>query len=453
MLPDVLAGSTFETQPFKLLPGWHFHLKADALGMVFALLASFLWICTSVYSIGYMRKSNYRNQTSYYASFAICLSSTIGLAFAANLGTFFVFYEVLTLSTYPLVIHFRTKEARAAGRKYLAYTFAAGQMLLLAIILSAQLSPGAVFTPGGFLYATGSPLFLQMLFLLFLFGVGVKVAVVPLHGWLPSAMVAPTPVSALLHAVAVVKAGAFGCIRIVGFVFGIDTMRELHLDIFLALLACITIIAASLRALGETHLKRRLAYATVSQLSYIVLGSAIGSFHAVLGAIFHIAAHGVMKITLFFCAGSIYTQTHKDDIRDFGGLGRKMPITFGAFAIASLALGGMPILTGFISKWNLGIGAVEAGMPFFLLVLLASGLLNFAYFFPILHTAFFKTTEDSNLEDTNESSVLIWAPILATSTAIIILGVFPDFGLYFYKLAWMAAQSVANVNTEITANW
>ena len=441
MLPDVLQGVVHESQPLDILPGWAIHFRTDAFGMVFALLASSLWILTSLYSIGYMRSGGYTHQTGYYASFAVCVSSAIGIAFAANLATFFIFYEILTIATYPLVIHRRNPEAAAGGRKYLAYTLGAGQLLLVAVLWTASLAPGASFTPGGFLTGTASTGALRTLFVLFILGVGVKAAIMPLHGWLPSAMVAPTPVSALLHAVAVVKAGTFGCLRIIGYVFGVDLVRDIGMDVVLASMAAATILVASLRALGEDHLKRRLAYSTVSQLSYIVLGAALGSFHALIGAIFHIAAHGFMKITLFFCAGSIYTKTHKEYIRDLGGLGRSMPVTFGAFTLGALGLAGMPLLAGFLSKWNLGMGSLETGSTFFVFVLVASGLLNFAYFFPIVYTGFFGGAEKEPLRF-GEAWWPVWLPLALTAVASIALGVFPALGLHFQDLAVMAAEAL-----------
>lgn len=440
MLPEVLAGLTFETAPVSIVPGFTLHLRTDSFGMVFALLASGLWILTSVYSIGYMRSGGYGHQTSYFASFAVCLSSTIGIAFSANLPTLLVFYEILTIATYPLVVQKRNVEAIAGGRKYLVYTLVAGQVFLVAVVWAALLVPGAEFQPGGFLQGAGSPAVLRTLFVLFILGVGVKAAIMPLHGWLPAAMVAPTPVSALLHAVAVVKAGTFACLRIVGWVFGVDLLRDLGLDVWLALAAGLTIVIASLRALGEDHLKRRLAYSTVSQLSYIVLGAALGSLHALIGAIFHIVAHGFMKITLFFCAGSIYTNTHKEYVSELDGLGRKMPATFGAFTLGALGLAGMPLLAGFVSKWNLGLGALEAGEPVYLGILVLSGVLNFAYFFPIVHAGFFGGPSEPFRF--REPTGAIWIPLTITALASVLLGIYPDFGLAFYRLAVTAAQSL-----------
>lgn len=440
MLPAVLAGHTIEAAYIDILPGLSLHLRADPFGLLFALLASGLWIITSLYSLGYMRSGHYGHQTGYFASFALSLSATMGIAFAANLVTFFLFYELLTLATYPLVVHNRDPEAMAAGWKYLAYTLGAGQCLLLAIVWMHQLAPEATFQPGGFLVGKASAEALTALVLLGIIGVAVKAAVMPLHSWLPAAMVAPTPVSALLHAVAVVKAGTFGCIRMVHYVFGIDLLRELGADMVLASIAGATILLASIRALGESHLKRRLAYSTISQLSYIVLGAVLGSTAALAGAMFHMVAHGCMKITLFFCAGAIDVKTHKVDITEFAGLGRQMPITFGAFTLGALGLAGTPLFVGFISKWNLGLGALQAGHPVFLAILVLSGLLNFAYFFPIIYTAFFG--QGATPPRFNEASPALWVPLVLTALLSMLLGIAPNAGLELYRLAWQAADSL-----------
>jgi multicomponent Na+:H+ antiporter subunit D len=440
MLPAILSGASVSTSPLELVPRLALHLRVDPLGIIFALLASGLWIVTSLFSVGYMRGGHYGNQTTYFACFAICLGAAVGIAFSANLPTFFLFYEILTLATYPLVIHDRTDEAIAAGRKYLAYTIGAGQLLLVAMIWTQALAPGAEFTPGGFLAGRASAGTLWVLFALFIMGVGVKSAIMPLHGWLPEAMVAPTPVSALLHAVAVVKAGTFGCLRIVGYVFGVDLLRDLGADVVLAVAAAVTILIASLRALGENQLKRRLAYSTVSQLSYIVLGAALGSLAGLAGAMFHLVAHGFMKITLFFCAGSIYIRTHLKDIRDLDGLARRMPVTMGAFALGAAGLAGVPLFAGFVSKWNLAVGAYTSGHAVFIAVLLTSGLLNIAYFFPIVRDAFFRGTPEPIRFD--EPRAALWIPLALTAAVAIVLGIFPDAGLAFSRLAWMAAESI-----------
>jgi multicomponent Na+:H+ antiporter subunit D len=439
MIPIVLGGGTVESAPIGLVPGLTLHLRVDALGLLFALVASALWIVTSIYSVGYMRAGNYQNQTGYFASFAVCLSATIGIAFAGNLPTFFVFYEILTLATYPLVVHDRTDAAIAGGRTYLVYTLIAGQALLIATVWASTLAPGEGFRPGGFLPADAGAGVLLPLFALFIVGVGVKAAVMPLHGWLPAAMVAPTPVSALLHAVAVVKAGVFGVLRVVGYVFGVDLLRTMGAADMLAVVAAVTILVASLRALSETNLKRRLAYSTIGQLSYIVLGAAIGSVAALAGAMFYIAAHAFMKITLFFAAGALHIEKHRDKVTELAGLAREMPVTMTAFAIAASGLAGIPLFVGFVGKWYLGLGAIEAGRTIFVFVLVTSGLLNLAYFYPIVYDAFFGNREAPAGREARWTMSL---PLAITALASVAFGLAPDLGFAFFTLAWQAAESV-----------
>lgn len=440
LVEPVQAGATPRATWFTVLPGVDLAFAVEPLGMLFALIASFLWIPTAFYAFGYMRAHEERNQTRFYACFAVALGATVGVAFAANLVTLFLFYEILTLSTFPLVTHSGSDEARRAGRTYLGLLLGTSIALqLLAILWTWTLSDTLDFATGGILAGRASDATLAVLLALYLFGIG-KAALMPFHRWLPAAMVAPTPVSALLHAVAVVKAGTFGCVRLVHYVFGVDLLRAMGADTILAVAAALTILLASVRALGEQNLKRRLAYSTVSQLSYIVLGAAIGSTAAVAGAMFHIVAHGFMKITLFFCAGAIYIKTHKLEIPDLAGLGRQMPITFGAFTLGALGLAGTPLCVGFISKWNLGTGALQSGQPVFLAVFVASGILNFAYFFPVVYTAFFGRPGQAVRFD--EANAALWAPLAATAIVSLILGIYPNAGLQFYHLAWTAAESV-----------
>ncbi len=466
MLPATLDGAAVTTPEIALLPGVALQFRADALGLLFLILSSVLWLATSAYSVGYMRSLKYGHQTGYFAAFAVAAASAAGIALAANLVTFLICYEILTVSTWPLVLHLRKPRVLASGRAYLAYTLFAGQLLLGAVVWTAALAPGAGFTPGGFLAGSASDGALRVLFVLFLVGVGAKAAVFPLHGWLPAAMVAPTPVSALLHAVAVVKAGAFGMLRITGWVFGPDLMWALDLALPLALLAGGTILFASLRAMTEDHLKRRLAYSTVSQLSYIVLGGAIGSPLALAGAAFHIAAHGFLKITLFFCAGSVYAATGKDRISQLGGLGRIMPITFAAFAVGALGMAGFPFLPGFLSKWNLGLGGMDSGQHWVAALLATSGALNLAYYFPVLKTAVFEGSPAPRLPYGRtivraeelpprprliEPTPWLWAPPVFAAAAALVLGLFPDFGPGFWSLAEAAAASVTDGARDLTA--
>ena len=426
LLPGALAGKAAQCSVLEIFPGIDLSLRADPFGVFFALIASGLWIFTSFYSIGYVRGAPEKKQTRYFASFAVCLSATIGIAFSANLISFIIFYEILTIATYPLVIHKETKKAIDAGRKYLIYTLTAGLFLIAAAAWTYQITGTLDFKAGGlFGSAVLDPRDAVMLFLLFLGGVGVKAGIMPLHSWLPSAMAAPTPVSALLHAVAVVKSGVFAVIRVVGFEFGLDTI--------LMTLAGITIIVASLIALRQDNLKKRLAYSTVGHLSYIVLGAALLTAEGFTGGMLHIAFHATMKITLFFVAGAIYINLHRENISQLNGIGRVMPWTMGAFTIGAIGLAGIPPINGFVSKWYLGLGAVQADNLIPLGILVLSGLLNAAYFFPIVYIAFFKKGE--GLEGKGEAPLLMVVPIVITATLSLLFGIYPDLFFKFYQLA------------------
>lgn len=441
LLPAALEGKEAVYSILEIVPGIELALKADQFGIFFALIASGLWIFTSFYSIGYVRGNKEKKQTRYFASFAVCLSATIGIAFAANLLTFIVFYEVLTIATYPLVIHKENKEAIAAGRKYLLYTLSAGVLLIAAAALTYSYTGTLDFEAGGIFNGLNlSQNSVTILFMLFLGGVGVKAGIMPLHSWLPAAMAAPTPVSALLHAVAVVKSGVFGVVRVVGFLFGPEMMREYGLNNILFVFAGATIILASLLALKQDNLKKRLAYSTVGHLSYIVLGAALLSPSGFSGGIFHIATHATMKITLFFCAGAIYVNLHKENISELNGIGKVMPWTMAAFTIGSMGLAGIPPINGFISKWFLGAGALQADMNIALVILVLSGLLNAGYFFPIIHRAFFR--EGTGLEKYGEASVLMVAPIVITAFLSILFGIFPDMFFNFFELALSVTNNV-----------
>lgn len=448
MLPAVLSGTVFEIAPMNIAAGISLHFRVDTMGMFFAALASALWVVTSVYSMGYMRKLNEKHQTGYFASFAVCLSATAGIAFSANLLTFFIFYEILTIATYPLVIHKRTPEAIASGRKYLVYTLIAGQILLIGIIWLQIITAGkADFQAGGFLAGKAATGILQTIFVLLIIGTGVKAGVMPLHGWLPAAMVAPTPVSALLHAVAVVKAGVFGIIRVIGFVFGPQVLAEIGVATILAWIAALTIIISSLIALGQDNLKRRLAFSTVGQLSYVVLGVCLLTPLGILGGIYHIIAHAFMKITLFFCAGAVYATHHLTNVSEMRGIGRKMPFTMGAFAVGSFGIAGLPFIVGFISKWNIALGALQGGRGIFIAVLVGSAMLSASYLIPVVYMAFFKEPvhkDDGGHEHSSggEANPAMLIPLVLTACFALILGVFPNAGAKFYDLAVMATNSI-----------
>ncbi|TCU29174.1 multisubunit sodium/proton antiporter MrpD subunit [Rhizobium azibense] len=432
MAPTVLAGGTVDLRLFEILPGADFAFRADALGMVFASVSSLLWIVAAVYSLGYMRHLNEHAQTRFFACFATSLAAAIGGAFAANLFTLVIFYEVLSLVTYPLVYHHEDEEGWAGSRKYLVYLMGASKSALLAALaLTYSIAGSLDFVAGGLLQGVNAsaPL-LTVVYFCYLFGFA-KAAVMPMHAWLPAAMVAPTPVSALLHAVAVVKMGVFCVLRVVFHVFGVGLVGGLGLGIATAYLVSFTILMASVYALTRDDLKARLAYSTVSQLSYIVLGAVLLSPVAMVGGIIHIAAHAFSKITLFFCAGSIYCASGKRNISDMAGIGRRLPWTMGAFFVASLSMIGVPPTAGFVSKWYLTLGSVDAGQISFLVVLLVSSILNAAYFLPVSYVAFFGT-EPQESRATVREIPMITIPLVVTAILSVLMGIFPD---YFLTLA------------------
>jgi len=428
MIPEIQAGRTLECVLLEILPGVELAFRVDALGLLFALGASVLWVGTSFYSIGYMRSLDEHAQTRYFACFAVALSATLGVAFSANLFTLFLCYEALTLSTYPLVGHKETAEARAGARTYVIYLLGAAKVLLLAaVILTYNVAGTLELRAGGILPVselTARPGLLLVVFALFLFGFA-KNAVMPLHGWLPAAMVAPTPVSALLHAVAVVKTGVFATLRVVLFVFGAEAMRTLGADTLALGVAAVTILGGSLLALRQDNLKARLAYSTVSQLSYIILGVALLSPSGILGGVAHLTNHAVSKITLFLCAGSIYVSTHKTEISQMAGLGRRMPWTMAAFALASFSMVGLPPASGFVSKWYLALGSVEHGSAWLLGVLLAGSLLTAAYLGPVVYTAYFEEAPGSEPPEIREVPWMV-IPLVLSAGLSLLLGVFPD---------------------------
>ena len=432
MAPTVLAGGTVDLRLFEILPGIDFAFRVDALGMVFATVSSLLWIVAAIYSIGYMRHLNEHAQTRFFACFATSLAAAVGGAFAANLFTLVIFYEVLSLVTYPLVYHHEDEEGWTGSRKYLVYLMGASKSVLLAALaLTYHIAGSLDFVAGGLLAGVeASAALLTVVDFCYLFGFA-KAAVMPMHAWLPAAMVAPTPVSALLHAVAVVKMGVFCVLRVVFHVFGAGLVDGLGLGIATAYLVSFTILMASVYALTRDDLKARLAYSTVSQLSYIVLGAVLLSPVAMVGGIIHIAAHAFSKITLFFCAGSIYCASGKRNISDMAGIGRRLPWTMGAFFVASLSMIGVPPTAGFVSKWYLALGSVEAGEIAFLIVLLVSSVLNAAYFLPVSYAAFFQT-EALESPATVREIPMVTIPLVATAILSVSMGIFPD---YFLTLA------------------
>ena len=435
LIPDVRAGHKIHYTLFQLLPGLSFALRADALSMIFAVTASFLWIVTVFYSAGYMRSLEEHAQTRFNTCFALALFGAIGCAFSDNLLTLYLFYEIVSVTTYPLVAHHQDEEGYEGGRKYLVYLVTAAKGLILpAMVMIYVLSGTLDFATNahtGILPAGVHNGLITVLYICCILGFA-KNSVMPLHHWLPGAMVAPTPVSALLHAVAVVKVGVFSTVRVMLHVFGGDLMARLHLGLPTAYFVSITILVASIIALSKDNLKLRLAYSTVSQLSYIILGVALLTPTGIAGGLVHIANHAFAKITLFFCAGAIYVATHKKNISEMSGLGRAMPWTFGAFALAALSMIGAPPVGGFISKLYLLIGALDAGALGILLVLIASTLLNAAYFAPVVYQAYFgKPPAGDAGHHHGEAPLAVLIPLCLTAVISVLLGFYPDFFMRF----------------------
>jgi len=440
MLPLILSGVHLEYTIAEVLPGFAIELRVDAMGMLLALVSSFLWIITSLYSIGYMRALQEHSQTRYFCFFAISLSATIGVAFSANMLTLYLFYEMLSLSTYPLVTHHQDKEARSSGRKYLFFILGTSiGMVLPAMLFIAHKTGTLEFSSQGIIAGTFDPQTITLLLLVLLFGFA-KAAIMPFHAWLPAAMVAPTPVSALLHAVAVVKVGVFCIARMITGVFGTGLLASLELSTIVCIIAAFTILTSSLIALSQDELKRMLAFSTISQLSYIVLGVALLSQSSMVGGLLHIAMHAFGKITLFFCAGAIFVTTGVKNISQMVGIGKRMPLTMSAFFIGALSVIGLPPSGGFISKWHLAIGTVESGQITMLVVLLSSSLLNAAYFLPVAYRSFFCTTEESMFADQRgEAPVWCLVPLILTAGLSIMLFFYPQ---PFLKLAGIAVQAI-----------
>ena len=407
---------------FEVMPGLELAFNVEPLGMMFAILASGLWIVTHIYGIGYMRVNNEDDHARFFACFSFAIFSVMGIAFAANMLTLFLFYEILTLSTYPLVAHKGTLAAIKGARTYLSILIGTSIGLqLVAVIWTFAIAGTLDFTRGGILEGliAGPPV--AILLALYAFGIG-KAALMPFHRWLPAAMVAPTPVSALLHAVAVVKAGVFTMLKVGIYIFGVDFLAVTGASIWLMWLAAFSIITSSVIALTKDNLKARLAYSTISQLSYITLGVALATSMGILGGSLHVVMHAMGKITLFMCAGSIYVATHKTNISQMTGLGRAMPITFIAFLIGSLSIIGLPPLGGSWSKWFLIMGAADAGQLAIIGVLLISSLLNVAYLLPLVGKGFFlKPVNETKPTKFAESPTLVWAPPAFTACGCIIL--------------------------------
>lgn len=431
MVPTILNSQKIVYTLSTLAPGVSLNFRVDALSLIFGIVSSFLWIFATCYNIGYMRSLNEHAQTRYYMCFAIAILGAQGVSYSGSLLSLYLFYEIITIFTYPLVAHHQDEEGYAGAKKYIVYLMGTSKGLLLPAMVLTYIFTGTLdfadnITTGIFTKGTDG-VWVTVTYCLFLFGFA-KAAIMPLHNWLPSAMVAPTPVSALLHAVAVVKAGVFCISRVMLSVFGVELLRSLNLGLYTAYFVSFTILVASIIALTKDDLKARLAYSTVSQLSYIVLGVALLDPSGMLGGILHIVNHGFSKITLFFCAGAIFVATQKRKISDMEGIGYAMPFTMGAFAIASLSMIGAPLVAGFVTKWYLLNGALEIGNLPILIVLMASTILNAGYFAPITYKAFFQGRKGRwTRANIKEAPVTMVVPLVLAALISVALGIFPRF--------------------------
>lgn len=437
MIEAIRAGRVLMFR-LPLLPGLELVLHADALSLLFMTLSAVLWLLTTVYAIAYLHGS--RSQARFFGFFSLCVASTMGIAAAGNLFTFFVFYELLTLATWPLVAHRGNDASLRGARTYLIYTLSGSSLFLVGLVWLYGLAGSPDFIAGGSLaglQATHAGE-LVVVFALIAGGMGVKAALVPLHGWLPKAMVAPAPVSALLHAVAVVKAGAFGLVRLVQDVYGAELAAALGVAQALAIAAGITIVYGSVRALFQADIKRRLAWSTVSQVSYIALGVALGGPLALIGGLVHLVHQGLMKITLFFCAGIFAERLGIHAVDELDGVGRRLPWAAAAFTVGALGMIGLPPIAGFVSKWYLGLGALAAGQGWALGVLVVSTLLNAAYFLPLLHRLWFRPPPAAWPHETRPGrAVVAGLTVPAVATALLAIGAGVFAGLPLSPLGWV----------------
>jgi multicomponent Na+:H+ antiporter subunit D len=441
MIPDIISGRLIECRIIEIYAGISLLLRVDALGMIFAVLAASLWIVVSVYSIGYMRSLHEHAQTRFFFCFAMALFGATGVALSGNLLTLYMFYEILTISTFPLVVHKETPEAMRAGRKYLVYLLSGAVFVLFSMGFTYYLTGTLDFVAGGFMEGKGSAEVLRLVFAAFIIGFGTKAALMPFHEWLPSAMIAPTPVSALLHAVAVVKAGVFCVLRIILYVYGPELLTDLSAGLILAYAVSFTVIVANIIALTQDNLKARLAFSTINNLAVIILGASLLSSDGVKGSLLHMPFHGFMKITLFMCAGAIYVKTRKERVSEMGGIGNRMPVTMGAFTLGTAGIVGVPPMCGFISKWYLCLGTLQAQEIIFLFVFLVSALLDAAYFFPIVYNAYFKGHEGKP-QKFDEAPLPMIVPIGVTAAVSVILGIFPDLFFRFLTAADLVVRTV-----------
>ncbi|MDY0088076.1 MAG: proton-conducting transporter membrane subunit [Coriobacteriia bacterium] len=441
VIPGVLGGTVYEAHLVRLTPTIWIYLRIDAMGALYAATVSLLWLLAVVYSAGYMRGGH--RLTRYYSFLMMCLGWTLGVAYAGNLLTFLLFYELFSILTYPLVVHEETPQAMAAGTKYIIYILIGGSLVLLGVVLTYFISGEQTLTAGGILNAAMDHTALLAIFWCFIAGFGVKAALVPLHGWVPDAHpAAPAPFSAVLSGV-MVAAGSFGIMRVVYQVFGVELLQEMGVMPYVAGIAAFTIIFAAVLAVGQDDLKRRLAYSTISQMGYVALGIGLLGSEATIGALVHIANHAFMKGTLFLCAGLLIKRTGLRNVSEMAGVAKRMPVTMAAFALAALGMIGTPPLSGFISKWYLGLGILEVHSPLYLAVLLGGALLAAIYLLPIVYVAYFKQPPalagETELEAEAPASMLV--PTIIAASLTIVLGLAATAPGLPYSLAYLSAQT------------
>src|SRR6056297_21900 len=426
----VISTAQPEMHIFKINDFMEIYFKVDGMSKLFLSMTSFLWICTTAYSFDYM--SHEGKEQKFFTYFLVTAGVIVGISLAGNIFTFYIFYEFLTLSTFPLVIHTGTREALASGKKYLIYSFGGATLVLLGMILLFSVSGNLEFVPGGIIDASEAGGRVTAAYVILFMGFSVKAAMVPFHSWLPAAMVAPTPVSALLHAVAVVKSGIFALVRITFYLFGAEAVKAMHVRGYLSILVVLTILMGFFVALHQDNLKKRLAYSTISQLGYIILGILLLNEDGLSGALLHLINHAAIKITLFFCVGVIMYRTGYKTIGEIRGIGKKMPITMGCFSVASISLIGLPPSNGFVSKWYLAMGGLQENRAIFVVILLVSAILTAGYLLPIVVTAFFPGEMERELVN-KEPPLMMLVPIVVLTAITVALGLFPNVVLHFVQ--------------------